>query len=308
MAIGANRYTTTELVADIQRLGHIPPSQRDFGADNLLAIANTELETCVLKQILSTSENYYLTFEEFELVEDNTYSIPTRAIGAALVKVQLFNGTTIYEIARTEISQQFSTIASPSGNFSFFIQGNYIILRPNPQVGTLRLWYLMHPNRMVETNAAAQVSAINGNTVTVSSIPSTFTTATPMDMIQDQPHFNWISIDQTPTNISGLDITFDAVSSDLRVGDWLALAGQTPVPQIPVEFRPLVAQRVVVKYYESQNYLDKMKAAQAKLKEMEDAVFMLINPRISEEPKRLIAGRNIIGGFNRWLSWSSGRN
>jgi hypothetical protein len=57
------------------------------------------------------------------------------------------------------------------------------------------------------------------------------------------------------------------------------------VPQVPVEFQQLLAQRVVVKIYELQGYLDKMKAAQAKLEEMEMALTALITPRMQAAPK-----------------------
>lgn len=303
----ANRYTTTELVNSIRRTGHMPASQTLYSAADLLAIGDFELETALLRQILSVRENYYLTFEEFEMRDDCTYPIPTRAIGGGLLKVQLFSGTSIMEIYRSEISEQFSTVASPSGDFSFIIVGNNIVLRPNPQTGTLRLWFLMKPNAMVETSAAAQISAIDTGTniVTVSSLPTTFTTATDMDFIQNQPHFDWLDINIAPTNISGFDLTFSELPPTLAVGDWIALAGQTPVPQIPVEFRALLTQRVVVKYYEGQGYLEKMKAAEMKLQQMEKDLFSLINPRISEEPKRIVANSSIIGGFNRWRSWTS---
>lgn len=299
----ANAYTTTELLADIRRKGHIPTSQTPFLDADLLALADSELQTGILRQILSVKENYYLTYADYAVTSDNTYTIPTRAIGQALANVEIISGTSIYQCARTERRSQFATDSSPCGTYAFYLQGNSVVLLPSPGTGTIRLWYYQRPNVLVVVADAAQVSSIASPVVTCVSLPTTFSTNNACDFIKDQPGFDWISIDKTPTIVSSPALTFSSVSSSLAAGDWVALAGQTPVPQIPVEFRPLLAQRVVVKYYEIQGYNDKMDRAQKKLEAMEKDVFMLINPRVAEAPKRLVADSGVIGGYSQWRRW-----
>lgn len=299
----ANRYTTTELLSDIRRKGHIPSNQTPFLDADLLAIADQDLQTSLLRQILSARENYFLVPYDQAITSDSSYLIPPRSIGGGLSAVQILVGTTIYSVSRSEISEQFSTITSPTGFYAFYLQGNSFVLRPNPTTGTIRSWYYLRPNTMVTIASAAQITGIAGNVLTFSSLPATVTTTSALDIIKDQPGFDLLVMDSTPTAVTTTTVTLSSVPSTVVVGDWVALAGQTPVPQIPVEFRPLLVQRVVVKYYEIQGYIDKMKAAQAKLEEMTRDVFELINPRVTEAPKRIVADSSLIGGSSQWRKW-----
>lgn len=301
----ANRYTTTELIAGMRRTGHIPASQNAFQDADLLALADYELQTGIMRQVLSVRENYWLTSVDLAIAQDSIYNIPVRAIGSALSYVHILNGTVMYNVVRSEIQEQFSTVTSPSGYFQYYLRGNQLVLIPNPTTGVIRLWHYQRPNTLIVPSAAAQITAIDTNTniVTCSSIPSTFATSTPLDLIRDQAGFDCLAIDQTPTAVSGSDVTFSSLPTGLAVGDWIALAGQTPVPQIPVEFRPLLIQRVVVKYNEIQGYMDKMKASEAKLEQMEKDCFEAINPRVKEDPKRIVPDSGLIGGYRRWRAW-----
>jgi hypothetical protein len=306
----ANRYTTTELLTSMRRKGHIPPSQTPFADADLLALADDEILTSIMSQIKSVRENFYVAPYDTAVNTSSVYNIPTRAVGAGLIDLWIVNGTSIYQVGRTELNQQFSSVSSPTGYWGYYLQANQIVIRPANVSGLIRQWIMMRPNTMVLPSAAAQVTAVDltTNKLSFASIPTTFQSAIQYDCIMDQPHFGWNFVDQTGT-VNGLDITFASLplaadgTSAVQVGDWLALAGQTPIPQVIVEFRPLLVQRVVVKYYEIQGYLEKMKAAQEKLKEMEKAVFELINPRVADEPKRIVPDSNVIGGYRRWRAW-----
>lgn len=298
----ANRYTTTELLADIKRTGHVTSSQGTFQDTDLLRLADFELRTSILRMILSARENFYLTYVDLPTVASYSYQIPLRAIGGAIADIQIINGTILNPVTRTEVSEQFSTSAPVNGSYSFYIKGNYIII-PGTISGSIRLWYYTRPNSLVAAAAGCQITAIAANILTFTTIPATITTLSPCDLIKDQPGFDGLSLDVTPTGVTATTITFNAgdVPATLAVGDWVTLAGQTVVPQIPVEFSPLLVQRVVVKYYEIQGYLDKMKAGEEKLKEMSSDVLAIINPRVAEAPKRIVASMDLIGGSSaRW--------
>jgi hypothetical protein len=71
----------------------------------------------------------------------------------------------------------------------------------------------------------------------------------------------------------------------------VCLAGQSPVPQIPPELHPLLAQRVVCKALESLGDAAGFQAAQLKMAEIQQAALPLITPRVDGEPKRF-ANRN----------------
>lgn len=303
--MSANSYTTADLIDSIRVKANIPSSQTPFSDSDLLLLAQDELDTALLRQLLSVRENYYISYLDYALDSDGVYEMPSRCITDAIANVQILNGNQVINVDRSEISQQFATNQSPTGFYSFFLLANGINVQPAPTTGYVRIWYYVRPNKMVVTTEAAQITVINTgtSTVTFDTIPTSITTATPCDFVKDQPQFNVLSFDETPTVVSSTQLTFTELPDDLAVGDWVALAGQTPVPQIPVEFRPLLVQRVVVKYNEIQGYLDKMKASQMKLDSMEKDLLQMINPRVSGAPKRIIPNQNLSGVSWQWRAW-----
>lgn len=308
--MSANSYTATQFLADVRRKGHIPPSQTPFLDDDLLAIATEEQNTAILRQIRTARENYYLTYDDLTTNTSNIYTIPERAIAGALQDVHIVNGSQVYTVQRTETNEQFATDSSPTGYWSFLIIGNQIKILPTVTAGTIRLWYLRRPNTLVVNASSAQVTAVSSTTLTFASIPSTFSaTGATFDCINAQPPFGCRFVDYTPTSITSTTMVFSSLPTDeysvaaIKVGDWVSLAGQTSAPQMPVEFWPLLVQRTVCKYYEIQGYKEKMEIAEKKLKEMEKDVFELINPRVANEPKRIISDSNVIGGYRRWRGW-----
>lgn len=301
-----NSYNTTTLVSNVQLVGHIPLSNSTFTSSQIITLADRELQTAIISQILSCREGYYLDYSDYTPNSDGKYAVPHQAIAGALDSVQLVIDPSIVPVNRLEHSEQFSTLAPATTTYGYFIQGNTVNILPVPTIGVVRLWFLRRPNALVATSAAGSITAINSNVITVSSLPSTFAVGTQINLCQDQPTFDVLT-ETTISAISGTDITLADISTDLAVGDWLCLANQTPVPQIPVEFRPLLEQRVVVKIYELQGYIEKMKAAGEMLMRMEKDMFNLISPRVATQTK-IINPQN--GGFtkantrNSSLYWS----
>lgn len=178
-----------------------------------------------------------------------------------------------------------TTTTFPStGNWTFYIRGNTFVVLPAQFEGVLRVTYERRPSKLVTTSSCAQVTAINGQVVSVSSVPSSWVNGDTVDLQQAQPQFDYLGT-RDITDITLLDITLSGDLTDLVVGDYLCPEGQSCVPQVAVEFHMLLAQRVVCKIYELQGYLDKLKASQMKLKEMEDDLTALITPRTQSAPK-----------------------
>jgi len=306
--VSANSYTTADLVDNVVLIGHIPLSNSTFTAAEIIKLANRELQTSLIKQILSVRGGYYLTYLDYVINAAGQYPIPPDAIAGALANIELVQDTTIIPVNQLEESEQYSTISPSSTSYGFFIKGNTIQILPTPNIGTARIWYLRRPNALVATSAASQVAGITGAVLTVSSLPSTLIVGQSIDACQDQPTFDMLGTREI-TDITSLNVTIDSAISDLVVGDWIAVHNQTPVPQIPVEFRPLLEQRVVVKIYELQGYLDKMKAAQGKLTEIEKDMYALITPRVQSQTKVImpVNGGFLSGGRGRG-NFPAGRN
>jgi hypothetical protein len=306
--MGYNTYTTTDLLNKVKLKGHVPTGNATFTPANIITLANDELQTPIIKQILSTRGGYYLTYQDYDIISSGLYVIPGDAIAGALANVELVQEPTIIPVNILDESEQFSTNSPTSTSYGCFMRGNYIQILPTLNIGVARLWFFKRPSKLIPTSEAAQVTAINGAVLTVSSVPSTLAVGDDVDVLGDQPPFNILG-EAAITDITGTDITLDGVISDVAQGDWIALHNQTPVPQIPVEFRPLLEQRVVSKIYELQGYLDKMAASDKKLKELEESTFNLITPRIKSQTKVInpINGGFLSGNSNRMTNFPAGR-
>lgn len=288
-----NSYNTTTLVSNIQLIAHVPLSNSTFTAPEIINLANRELQTALISQILSVREGYYLTYSDYVPVPSGLYVIPSQSIGGGVAAIQLFSDPSIIPINRLEQSEQFSSVAPTSTTYGYFISGNIINVMPQPNYGVIRVWFFRRPNALVDVNAAGSILSVASNVIVVSSLPSTFAVGTVVDLCADQPTFDVLGT-RVITNISGTTVTLDSAVPVLDMNDWLCLQNQTPVPQVPVEFRPLLEQRVAVKIYELQGYLEKMGSAAKVLMEMEKDMFKLISPR-NESQTRIINPQN--GGF-----------
>ena len=221
---------------------------------------------------------------EYNQDDSGEYRIPGSAIAATAYSIQIRNGQALWPVSRQEVAEMTTTTFPSTGNWTYFIRGNTLVMLPAQFSGVLRITYERRPSKLVPLTSCGLISAINGQVITVGSVPSGWVVGDSIDLQAAQPQFDILGNCEI-TDITGTDITLDGDLGDLAVGDYLCLEDQTCVPQVPVEFHQLLAQRVVCKIYELQGYLDKMKAAQAKLKEMEDALTALITPRTQAAPK-----------------------
>lgn len=307
--MGYNTYTTSDLISDILLMGHVPTGNNTFNDSDLLRLADMEVQTPIAKQILSTRGGYYLAYEDQPIVDSGLYVIPSDSIAGALANVELVQDTTIIPVNLIEESEQFSTNSPTSTSYGFFMRGNYVQILPTPNIGTVRLWFFKRTSKLITTSAASQVTGVVGPIVSVSSIPSTISVGKFVDALGDQPPFNILGDNLEILSIAGTDITLDAIVPDLEIGDWIALHKQTPIPQIPVEYRILLAQRVVVKIYELQGYLDKRKAALDVLKDLEKDTFSLVTPRVKSQTRIInpVNGGFLSGNRNRLTNFPAGR-
>lgn len=305
----ALNYTTSRLLSDIKRLGHFPTNQNTFQDSDLLALYDYELQTYVVPMLMKVREEFFTRHVDITLDPANgRYPIPERAIGSRLGDVQLVIGNYIEQLRLVQIGQLDSEVGSPVGARAFTIQGNDIVLIPVPTSGVLRVYYHTRPSQLVATSACGQILSINTglNQVVVGSVPSTFTLSSTLDLVSNTSGFDTEGEDLTLANLTGTTLTFnETLPTNLQVGDWVCLAQQSPIAQIPVEVMPLLTQAVVVKVYEIQGYDSKVDQAAKKLQQMQTDLMALITPRVEQAPKTINAPKNDVTvstrfGFNRF--------
>lgn len=305
----ALNYTTQRLLADIKRLGHFPTNQNTFQDADLLAMFNYEMQTYIVPMLMKVREGFFTRHVDYAISASNgRYRIPERAIGSRLDDVQLVIGNYIEQLRLIQIGQLDSEVGSPVGARAFTMQGNDIVLIPIPTSGILRVYYHTRPSDLVKTTECGQIISIDTslNQVVVGSVPSTFSLTSTLDLVSNTSGFDSEGENMTLANLTGTTLTFNAALPDaLKVGDWVCLAQQSPIAQIPVELMPLLTQAVAVKVYEIQGYQKKMESTAAKLQQMQADLMALITPRVEEAPKIINAPQNDTTvstrfGFNRF--------
>lgn len=311
-------YTTSNLIEAIKSKALVPSNQNTFTPESMLAIADEELQNAIVPAIMAAREDFFVTYMEYDIVNGQAlYDIPPRAIGMILHDVTMFDSINVASTQRTG-ERSIPWVSSDSNSYrtsdyatysfqAFFIRGNKVVLTPPPNVnsGVLRLYYYQRPSRLVPIASAARIDDIDtvANTITVSNLPTTMNITTLVDFIKAQPGFDTLDTDSPIVNISGLVLTFSELPSGLSLGDYIALAGETPVMQIPIEFHSVLAQRVAVKILEAIGDVQGSNLARTKLQEIEMHVKNLIQPRVHGEFKKVVnpfSTLNTIGRSNRW--------
>ena len=308
-------YTTTDLLRSIKVKGQIPTSQQTFSTTDLLALADDESDIGIVPHIMSVRESYFQTSKDTS-VSDGTarYRINPRAIGLKLKELHLIDSAgNAHDVERKEVEER-PYLSTGSGNSieGFYFEGSEFVLVPTPSGmsdWSIRQYFFRRPGRLVQTSACGQITAINTATrqVTISSTPSTFTTSQTYDFIQANPGFDTLAMDQAISAVGSNILTFSSeLPSSLAVGDWVALAGQTPVVQLPPEFHPILALRVAITVLRSLGHEKEADSKQKELDKIEETVLGLINPRIEGEPKKIISRNGVLspnGQVNRLLKY-----
>jgi hypothetical protein len=287
-------FTTTNLINSIKRNAHVPQGNSTFLPDDFLAIADMEMRTGIAPSIASCRENYWLTTQTLPIAEDNKYPIPSKALGSAIVDVKVKNGTNLIHLSRLEVSELYSLQYSTRPAYCYYIEDYNLKLIPQTLTGEVMMWYYRIPSQLVPVTSCGQITDITGLDVTVNAVPSNFITGGELDIVSQNPGFNVLLKDTEPVAITGDVITFADVPSNVKVGDYVCLSGQSCVVQCPLEWVEVLVQRATVRIYEIQGYDKKHVTAQRDLERMEKAALGLVSPRTIENAKIIPGGGSLL--------------
>lgn len=285
-------YTSTAFVSAVKRLAAMPTDQDTFTTEKFLEIGDEQILSYILPGLAQKLEQYYAYDVEESVNATGVYEIPSRAVGGALLNVALLDGTSRHDVSWISEDQLDRTDESLTGKPGCYIKRNQLILVPPTSHGydTLRKTILIRPNSLIQTSSAAQITAINTGTgtLTFASLPSTFTTARSYDFIQQNPHFDHVEIDKSATTITSTTMVFASLSSRLAVGDWVAIAGQSPIVQVPVELQVLLRYKAAQSCLMSQGDTEHYKTITKDIELMEKGLTSIFTPRIKQEGKKII--------------------
>lgn len=296
----AQSYTAEDLVDSLRRRALIPEAAAagTLALADLIALMSEELQEYIIPEVLSLSEEFSVADYDFSTTDGRTsYPFPPRAVGPKLKDVQVLDGNgSYYSIQR--VRPEDAQILAPGGvgsgaPIAYYLKANSVVFVQNPGVVSVRLSYYLRPNALILTEDAGLITAINTGTgvVTVSNVPNDFADDTDYDFIQATPHFETRGMDVVG-DVTGSTLVFGAgnLPTGLEIGDYVCLAGESPIPQLPIALRSLLAQRTAVKALEALGD-PKVQVAQAMCADSLKRAQGLLNPRVDEAP-RYIVNRN----------------
>jgi hypothetical protein len=280
----------------------IPTAQETFRDADFLAFANEEVNLGLLPSIMRLHEDYLLYTEEMPLVANTSrYEISHRAIGNKFRELSYkdSNGN-IFEMTRINIEDlpDYNGSAISNRYYAYYIENNEIVLVPGVSSsvsGSLMLSYYLRPNELVTDNSAGKITAINTTTgeITVDAVPSAFSISLTFDLIKSKSPFRTVALELSVTSINPVTkvIAFDPADlpSNLQVDDYVCIAEQTIIPQIPAELHVVLAHRVASRCMEALGDAQGLQIANQKLAEFELNTTTIIDNRAEGSPRKVVA-------------------
>jgi hypothetical protein len=303
-------YTTTNtLLPAIRLLPLMPSVQALFSDSDLLSFLNLEMNSKIYPLIDNQSSEYFVYRDDIPYNSGViVYDFPPRTIAGKLRSVSFVdanqNEVRLPQLRIEDIMSNVNStgLAINPALWGFYVENNKIytylssVNGGNNNYKTLRLRYIRQPNQLVANSACAQVTLINGAVITVTNVPSNYSTSVTYDAISNVPNFNALGDDLVCTNISSLTMTFSAAIPNLKVGDWICLSGQAPLAQIP--YNPgydLLMQLGAAKALEVAGDVQGYNIAMSQAATMKDYFISVISPRIDGNVIRLTTPNSIYG-------------
>lgn len=283
-------YTATELVASLRRRSLIPEAAADssLATADLVALMSEEQQTYVTAEMMKLREEFFVYNYDFAPTTRRV-SIPARAIGRKLKDVYQLSGNIYVPMTRIE-PEQGQYVTEGEGPSCYFLEDDDLVF-----VGSLpsaaRISYFRRRNKLIETEDAGLITAIDTGTrqVTISSTPTAFTTSVVYDFVEANPNFETLAMDQGVSGIASSVLTFSSALPDgLAVGDYVCVAGESPVPQVPVEIHPLLTQRTAWVALESLGFSTKAKVAENNCKQLLEQLKTLLSPGVEERQRKIV--------------------
>jgi hypothetical protein len=298
--------STLALVSSVYRGCLAPNSQNTLQPADVIAFLDQEMRTTIMPLVLAAQEEFWVTNYDQPVLQGVTqYTIPKRASFATWRDV-VFVDTNGLEINMSMLSPEYLKLTYPAGGnpplyvFGFILQNDQIILYPptlsTPTQYKLRMKVKRRPNNLTQTANCGQVTNINTgtNAVTVSNVPSTWTTSDTFDLIPNSPQFTSLQDDATITMISGNILTFTSLPKDatgtfsLKVGDWVCPSQMSCIPQVPYDMFPLLVQRAIIRVLEALGDTQNLTVAERRYADMAVDFARTVSPRIDGTPKKIV--------------------
>lgn len=296
---------TEALLNSVKRRAMLPDSDSTFSDTDIIDMLNEEVTYFAIPHLLETNEEFLVYYEDVTLVEGQTnYEIPYRSVSNKLRDAYIIDSSgDLHELTRIGVEdiEEYQNTYNYDYDFQpFHLQNNELVFLTNTfSVGvTLRMYFYLKPNKLVKEKRVGTITAIDTDTGVVTltgTFPTNFSSDVKYDFISQKIPNKVYTYDILAGTVDPVTktITFtaDDLPSNLAVGDFVALAGETHVLPFPETFNDILAQRVAVQALESLNDEQAKQSAERRLEKMEKATTGLMNNRVEGAVIKL-NGRN----------------
>lgn len=238
--------TVADFLSQVERRSFMPANQATFTEAEILTIASEELRSLIIPSLYSLNEEYGVYYKTITCVNGQSeYDIPEQAYQNTIREVQLVIGDQVYDLERTNLEK--TRVGTLTGRpCAFYLRSNRIVLHPTPTSSdwSIKVWFQLTPPQLVPASETAVITAIDTalKRVSFSSIPTDWVTGDRFDMICKKAGHVHKAIDFTSTLVSGTDIDFSELPSDLVVGDYVSITGESSLINLPYAMIPVLAQ------------------------------------------------------------------
>lgn len=273
-------YLTEDLVEQIKENTSTEFAQSRFSQTTLIDLCNQESLKRIRPIISNLQKEFFVVTTKIALEQgDKFVRLPKRAAGRGLREVYFEIGSDRFELV--QITREQATREETSSQqtpISFYFEADSIVFTsPIDQDITLVLVLEISPGSLVLSTTVTTVSSVDFDTgvVVVSGTPTGYGGAVEYDFVQGLGYGNAVlAVGLTPVSTSGTSYTFNPTElpKTLRAGDYITLAGKTPVPNMPDEAVTTLIHAVSCRIYRLRGDFNSLKA---ETDEMQNSILYL---------------------------------
>lgn len=286
-------WDTAAVCARIIREARVPKGSSYASVANLLPLLNRHLRTFVVPQLLKAAEDHLSVNVDVPLVAGkDSYRLPWRSLRLLDVTLLDETGRPVVDFGRTT-ERQARDLTSRTGyrpRFWYFEASSVVVMPPlqstSPQ-HTLRLRIARRPSPLMDSGSAWVVTDKGPGYVEVQGTqPPPLQT---YDFIKGTPSFESAKDDATSTLVEdivgGWRVSFADTSwaERLEAGDYMAPMGTSPVPQIPLDYIPVLESSVVAQIKRENGDMAGAAAAEQATAALIESANPVLEPRSTED-------------------------
>lgn len=300
------KYTSENLISAIKSNVGIPSSQRRFNDTDFLRILNEELELTIVSKLIALQQDYFVETETTALVAStSSYDFPTRAIGWKVSTVGYLDSNSNYtKLPRVNRSQRgvYGSLGSSDRPSAFYVMGTKIYTVPDIGTsvsGSLQIDFVRIQSELVTAASCGLISVVTPIGVPVTDYQCTVNTvpsySSGVDIVGGENPF-LVRCRAASATVAGFDITVSASALDTVpvVGDYICQTKKTPIPMIPEDYHPCLAQAATVRIHGAMNDSAGMQAAGMILGNMFNSLQERSADRVDSSPIKIVPANHVL--------------